>query len=111
MSPLDTPSTPPADVTLACQDLDEACRFYTEELGFRIDLVFPAERPRRIMLGGHGLRVSLNRVDSGAPVVASALCPGCRPAPAPRSSADGRTRCGKSLDCRRTPLPVPQFCS
>jgi mannose-6-phosphate isomerase-like protein (cupin superfamily) len=43
---------------LACTDLDAAIAFY-ETLGFRLDLIMPADAPRRAELSGHGVTLEL----------------------------------------------------
>jgi quercetin dioxygenase-like cupin family protein len=47
------------EVQLACADLAPALAFFVGELGFRIDTIFPAERPTIASLSGHGLRLRL----------------------------------------------------
>ncbi|HEY3822345.1 MAG TPA: hypothetical protein VGL81_34505 [Polyangiaceae bacterium] len=56
-----------------CPDLHAALAFYTEELGFQLDSISPADDPAVAMLSGHGLQLRLER----------------DPVPAPRASADG----------------------
>ena len=40
-----------AEVLLACSDLDETLRFYTDTLGFRVDAIFPADQPKTAVFG------------------------------------------------------------
>ncbi len=54
----------PAEIP--CADLDAAVAFLTGNLGFRIDMVFPADRPTAVELSGFG--VSLRLVSSAGPV-------------------------------------------
>lgn len=49
-------------VHLACPDLDAALAFYTGELGFRLDMILPADAPRLAELSGHGLTLRLECV-------------------------------------------------
>jgi len=44
---------------LSCGDLASTLNFYTQELGFRIDVIFPADAPRVAELSGHGISVRL----------------------------------------------------
>lgn len=44
---------------MSCGDLDSALNFYTEKLGFRLDLIYPADAPRIVELSGYGIRVRL----------------------------------------------------
>jgi len=53
-----------AEVSLPSQDLAADLAFYTRELGFRLDMIFPADDPGVAVLSGHGLRLRLER---GAP--------------------------------------------
>lgn len=48
-----------ADVTLRCGEFSTALSFYTDELDFRLDGIFPADSPREALLTGHGLTVRL----------------------------------------------------
>ena len=48
-----------AEVVLPCADLAPALAFFTGELGFRIETIFPAEDPHTATLSGHGLRLRL----------------------------------------------------
>lgn len=47
------------EVVLTCKDLATAVDFYTENLGFRIDTIFPADAPRAAILSGFGIKASL----------------------------------------------------
>ncbi|WP_293381266.1 hypothetical protein [Phenylobacterium sp.] len=44
---------------MRCDDLTPALAFFTEELGFRIETIFPADDPQVASLSGHGLRLRL----------------------------------------------------
>ncbi|MGI9645265.1 MAG: hypothetical protein ACR2O6_08160, partial [Ilumatobacteraceae bacterium] len=57
-----------AAVVLATRDLDAEVQFLTEEAGFRLDAVFPADDPAIAILSGGGLRVRITRADAEAPV-------------------------------------------
>ena len=48
---------------MSCKELTTALDFYTTELGFRIDVIFPADAPRVIELSGYGLDIRLERDD------------------------------------------------
>ena len=56
-SPDDIPS--PGEVQLRCDDLAPTLAFFLEELGFRIETIFPADDPQVASLSGHGLRLRL----------------------------------------------------
>jgi len=59
-----------AQVVLACPDLDRALDFFSAELGFRLERIFPADSPRVAVLSRGGLRV---RLDAAAAAGASSL--------------------------------------
>ena len=46
---------------LACADLDAAVEAYTNELGFRLDMILPADAPRRAQLSGYDITLHLER--------------------------------------------------
>ena len=46
---------------MSCSDLESALDFYTGQLGFRLDLIYPADAPRVVELSGYGIRVRLER--------------------------------------------------
>ncbi|HZZ30689.1 MAG TPA: hypothetical protein VFE10_01755 [Phenylobacterium sp.] len=49
----------PAEVELPCADLAPALAFFTGELGFRVETIFPADDPQVAVISGHGLRLRL----------------------------------------------------
>ena len=67
MTPNPAPQIQAAEVVLPSPPLDETVAFFTERLGFRVALVFPADHPAAIVVVGHGLRVRLERGGRGAP--------------------------------------------
>ncbi|MFP6727019.1 MAG: cupin domain-containing protein [Alphaproteobacteria bacterium] len=50
-----------AEVVLPCTELEATLEFYIEELGFRIEAIFPADDPAVARLSGHGLTLRLER--------------------------------------------------
>ena len=58
------------EVMITCDDVTAALDFYTGELGFRVDSIFPADGPRRATLSGFGIEVELCGPGSTAPVEA-----------------------------------------
>lgn len=46
-------------IVIACDDVSDSLEFYTGELGFRVDSIFPADSPRRASLSGYGIVVEL----------------------------------------------------
>lgn len=63
-----------AEVTLPSQDLAADLSFYTGELGFRLETIFPADDPEVAVLSGHGLRLRLERGAPVAPGILRLLC-------------------------------------
>ena len=49
------------EVVLGCDDLEEAIELFTSDLGFRLDMITPADDPRLAVLSGHGRRIRLER--------------------------------------------------
>jgi quercetin dioxygenase-like cupin family protein len=73
-----------AEVLLPSQDLAADLAFFTRELGFRLDMIFPADDPRAAVLSGHGLRLRIERGADVAPGILRLLCLD------PGAVADGR---------------------
>jgi quercetin dioxygenase-like cupin family protein len=53
-----------AEVLLPTQELRDDLPFWTKRLGFRLDMIYPADDPEVAVLSGHGLRL---RIQKGAP--------------------------------------------
>lgn len=56
-----------AEVVLPCADLDATVDFFTERLGFRLDIIMPADDPTIAVLSGHGMGIRLVRDAAGDP--------------------------------------------
>jgi quercetin dioxygenase-like cupin family protein len=52
-----------ADVVIRCAEFASAQSFYVDELGFRLDAIFPADAPRVALLSAHGITVRLQADD------------------------------------------------
>ncbi|MEZ5428195.1 MAG: cupin domain-containing protein [Pyrinomonadaceae bacterium] len=61
MAPETEQNVESAELILGCADLDATIRFFTERLGFRLALIFPADDPSVAVVRGHGLRLRLER--------------------------------------------------
>jgi quercetin dioxygenase-like cupin family protein len=61
------PRVEAAEMVLPARDLDANIKFFTEQLGFRLDAIFPADDPATALVSGHGLRLRLERDAVGAP--------------------------------------------
>lgn len=65
-----------AEVVLPCLDLEPSVDFFLDRLGFRLDMVTPADDPAVAVLSGHGVRIRLVRNGSGDPGELRLLCDG-----------------------------------
>jgi quercetin dioxygenase-like cupin family protein len=48
-----------AEVVVPCSDLSASLAFFTERLGFRVDLIFPADSPSTAVISAFGVRLRL----------------------------------------------------
>jgi mannose-6-phosphate isomerase-like protein (cupin superfamily) len=55
-----------AEMVLPCAELDATLGFFTGELGFRLEAIYPADAPAVAVIAGHGLRLRLERDGAGA---------------------------------------------
>ena len=55
-----------AEVCLSTADLTGDIGFFTKQLGFRMDMIYPADDPAVAAFSGHGLRFRLERSDAPA---------------------------------------------
>lgn len=58
-----------AEIKIPCADLEEALDFFTTRLGFRLEMIFPADEPAVAVISGHGATIRLERSDSPAAVI------------------------------------------
>lgn len=65
-----------AEVVLPCTELDPTVTFFTERLGFRVDMVMPADDPSVAVLSGYGVRIRLQRGAGGEPGALRLRCQG-----------------------------------
>jgi len=64
-----------AQVLLPCRDLAATLGFFTDRLGFKVNLIFPADAPQVAVISGHGLTVRLEAGDAAAtPITLRLLC-------------------------------------
>lgn len=59
-----TGTTPSAPLVVPCNNLDAAIAFYTGSLGFRLDMIMPADTPRVALLSGDGITLRLQAGDA-----------------------------------------------
>jgi len=66
-----------AQVVLPCPDLAASLRFFTAELGFKVNLIQPADSPSLAVVSGHGVTLRLEAKAGSAgerPLVLRLLC-------------------------------------
>lgn len=97
-----------AECVVPCTDLGKTLGFFTKRLGFRLDMIFPADDPRIAVISGHGTRLRLERGADGSPGRLRLLVSD------PQSFADGETRLeapnGMQIDLvdANPPLVMPE---
>lgn len=97
-----------AQVLLPCRDLAATLSFFTDRLGFKVNLIFPADSPHTAVVSGHGLTLRLETGAPAAPMTLRLLCDlAALPAGTPHvlTSPDG-TRI--ELVEARVPVEVPE---
>jgi mannose-6-phosphate isomerase-like protein (cupin superfamily) len=57
-----------AQIVVPCADLNGALEFYTEKLGFRLEMIFPADAPQTVVISGYGLTLRLEKSDEIYPL-------------------------------------------
>lgn len=70
------PTLRAAQVVLPCADFDASLAFFTDQLGFRVDLIFPADAPQTAVISGHGVSLRLEAAACSAPIHLHLLCEG-----------------------------------
>jgi quercetin dioxygenase-like cupin family protein len=63
-----------AEVVLPCQDLGATVAFFTDRLGFCVEMIFPADDPVAAVIAAHGVRLRLERGRVGDPGVLRLRC-------------------------------------
>jgi len=53
------------EVVVSCADLDATLKFFVDELGFRIEMITPADNPMKAVITGYGVRLCLQVGGSG----------------------------------------------
>ena len=61
-------------VLMSCDALEPTLSFFVQQLGFRIDAIYPADDPSTAMISGHGLTIRLVRGSTGGVSVLYLLC-------------------------------------
>ena len=97
-----------AQVVVRCSDLNESLDFFVVRLGFRVDVIFPADAPTAAVISGHGvclrLEMRVGKAPGNIPLALRILCD----APPPRF--DGSTPDGMQIEwvAAKPPLVVPR---
>jgi quercetin dioxygenase-like cupin family protein len=55
-----------AQVVVPCSDLTATMGFFVEQLGFRVDVIFPADAPTAAVISGHGTTLRLEEDQAAA---------------------------------------------
>ncbi len=63
-----------AQVVIPCRDLHETVAFFTVKLGFRVDLVSPADGPTTTVVSGYGVSLRLEAAGAVSPMVLRLEC-------------------------------------
>lgn len=71
------------EVVCPCPKLGESLSFFTERLGFRVKLIYPADCPSVAVLNGYGVCLRLQEGSDAPPSILRLLCQN------PRAFADG----------------------
>ena len=58
-----------AEVVMPCPELDQTLSFFVEQLGFRIEMITPADNPNMAIVSGYGIRLCLRTGGSGKDIV------------------------------------------
>ena len=98
-----------AQVLVPCRDLAATLAFFTDRLGFKVNLIFPADSPSTAVISGHGLTLRLEATQADTtPITLRLLCDlSSLPAGTPQAlTAPGGTRI--ELAELRQPVEVPE---
>jgi quercetin dioxygenase-like cupin family protein len=63
-----------AEIVLPVKDLKTEMPFFLNDLGFRLDTIFPADDPAVAVISGHGLRLRLERDSKAEPGLVRLYC-------------------------------------
>ncbi len=58
-----------AEIVLPAGDLAATLDFFTAQLGFRVEAIYPADSPETAVIAGHGVRLRLERASAAPPGV------------------------------------------
>jgi mannose-6-phosphate isomerase-like protein (cupin superfamily) len=58
-----------AQIVVPCSDLQETLDFFIQQLGFRVNLIFPADSPATAAISAHGITLRLEASKAAVPVL------------------------------------------
>src|SRR5690348_6070087 len=58
-----------AQISVPCANLPATLEFFVEQLGFRVDLIFPADSPSTAVISGHGVTLRLEASEAALPAM------------------------------------------
>ena len=58
-----------AEVVVPCPELDQTLSFFVDQLGFRVEMITPADNPNTAIVSGFGIRLCLRTGGSGKDIV------------------------------------------
>ena len=73
-SAIDKAGVRSARVLMSCATLEPTLSFFTGQLGFRIDAIYPADDPSTALISGYGLTIRLVRGATGGVFVVHLVC-------------------------------------
>jgi mannose-6-phosphate isomerase-like protein (cupin superfamily) len=68
MNPL-APHIKSAQIVVPCSDLAETLAFFTERLGFRVEMIFPADAPSTAVISAYGVTLRLEPGEAQPPLL------------------------------------------
>jgi len=58
-----------AEVVVPCRELDQTLSFFVDQLGFRVEMITPADNPNTAIISGYGVRLCLRHGGTGENIV------------------------------------------
>ena len=100
--------TDAAAIVLPSNDLDASIGFFRDHLGFRLDMIFPADAPREAQMSGYGLTLHLDTACESSPETLSIRTsdPSRLAIESPAVSPDGLSISIESMDAGTLDVPV-----
>ncbi len=57
-----------ANIVVPCKNFNRSLEFFTEQLGFRVEVIFPADAPSVAVISGYGLNLRLEHSNENQPL-------------------------------------------